>query len=343
MQIPDGYIKVSPVFLSAEEPLKIDLFIHMPRNKKVVLFLKKGTILSTEKLLELMKTPSSQILTLAEEASEAVDNLTEVIALKLEKNDQIDQETSAAMSQMVQALGTSGHENHPTLAETKLLLDESAILVEKIIQLLKTSDLKTGFEKLLSELKNDNPLHTHHRHTSALATVLLFSFGTGNTNNVLEIAFSSMAHDLGLSELPESEILLHTQGLETRALLNSDDPDYAMSNTEHIESSIRLLKASDSKISESTFQVILQHHENYDGSGPAGISGTKIHPLARILRITDDLISIIGEPSLQVPTLDQALAILKTANTRSNEPRFYDPELIAQIEKIMNPAPEAVL
>jgi HD-GYP domain-containing protein (c-di-GMP phosphodiesterase class II) len=344
MQVPDGYVKVSPVLLQAEEPLKIDLFIHMPRNKKVVLFLKKGSILTTEKLLELMRTPSSQLLTTPEDSQEAVDHLAQTIAENLEKHDDIDEKTKETMAHILQALGNAGQGTQGVaLTETKLLFDESAILVEKIIKLMSHSDEKIDFEQLLSQLKNENHLDTHHRHTSALATIFLLSFGEGNAKSVLEMAFSGMAHDLGLSELPEDEILLHTQGVETLALHSSDNSEYAMNNTQHIASSIRLLKEGVLKISETIFQIILQHHENYDGSGPAGISGSKIHPLARILRITDDLIALIGESATQVSTLDRALDILKTANIRSNEPCFYDPKLIAQIEKISRSAKETTV
>lgn len=35
--------------------------------------------------------------------------------------------------------------------------------------------------------------------------------------------------------------------------------------------------------------IIAQHHENFDGSGPLGLTKHKIHPLAKLLRVADEL------------------------------------------------------
>lgn len=35
--------------------------------------------------------------------------------------------------------------------------------------------------------------------------------------------------------------------------------------------------------------IIAHHHENFDGSGPLGLTRHKIHPLAKLLRVADEL------------------------------------------------------
>jgi HD-GYP domain-containing protein (c-di-GMP phosphodiesterase class II) len=42
------------------------------------------------------------------------------------------------------------------------------------------------------------------------------------------------------------------------------------------------------KLYPDVVTAVLNHHENYDGSGyPQGLAGEEIHPLGRVIRITD--------------------------------------------------------
>lgn len=48
------------------------------------------------------------------------------------------------------------------------------------------------------------------------------------------------------------------------------------------------------KLSEDVRQAILHHHEYNDGSGPYGLVKHSIHPMARIIRVVDELIGFIS-------------------------------------------------
>ncbi len=334
-------MKVSPVFLQAEEPLQVSLYIFMPLNKKVVPYQKKGEILPTAKLLELMKLSSSVILTPINEGSGAMDEVVQDIAQDLETSGSIHEKTSEAASRVVQSLAQIQEiaSEEVRLTETHSILDESSKMVTSIVSLLKESGSKKGFQKVLTNLKSDHSsLESHHRHTSALAVLLLLSFGEGNSSDVADLAFASSIHDLGLKSLPEAELLRHVQGDEIKSVLSpalAAKTNIQTPRTKHIDGTLKALKDSGTQISENVFKIISQHHENFDGSGPIGLSGRKIFGSARILRLTDDITCLLN-PLTGISDLESAFQGLKAANVKAGQVRYYDLELIDQLDKVMH-------
>jgi len=77
---------------------------------------------------------------------------------------------------------------------------------------------------------------------------------------------------------------------------------------------------------ESVRQIIIQHHENFDGSGfPRHIAGLKIYPLARIVRLATYLSKAIIFENYSLKTSVQQL--LKNTQKINS----FDPQLIKQI------------
>lgn len=342
MNMPEGYTKVSPVFLQAEEPLQVNIYIYMPLNKKVILFQKKGDILPTERLFELMKLPPSHILTSTTDAKTALDDAATEIAEKMVESEKIPEQISEDATQIVQSIANvESDDPQVRLEQTRSQLDGAAELVNRIVTLLKESGTRRGFQELVATMKHDgNSLETHHQHCSALSILLLLSFGETNTEIVSELAYASMCHDLGLKELPEDELLRHVQGDEIKAIIDPTPGVKANSNfhtarTKHIDATLQALRNSGKEITEGVFKIISQHHENMDGSGPIGISGRKIYGPAKILRLTDDLVSLLGG-NTGVNDLETAFRVLNQANMKNGRPQYYDDELMAQLDKVLH-------
>lgn|SRR5690606_14900531 len=78
--------------------------------------------------------------------------------------------------------------------------------------------------------------------------------------------------------------------------------------------------------------IVLYHHENFDGSGyPLGLKGDEIPLLARIVRIIDSYDAITADrPYHKGVPPPLALKIL------GDDARFYDPDLLEQFMTFMN-------
>lgn len=72
-------------------------------------------------------------------------------------------------------------------------------------------------------------------------------------------------------------------------------------------------------------EIVLAHHERWDGNGyPKGISGEQIPLAARIISIADTFdVMVTGRPYRKAKTLDEALAVIEEEAGRQ-----FDPELV---------------
>lgn len=85
------------------------------------------------------------------------------------------------------------------------------------------------------------------------------------------------------------------------------------------------------KLGSHITEIVLYHHENYDGSGyPEGLSGDSIPFLARMVRILD---------SYDALTMDRpyhkGISSAKAIKKMHQDLRFYDPYLFESFSKIM--------
>ncbi len=80
-------------------------------------------------------------------------------------------------------------------------------------------------------------------------------------------------------------------------------------------------------------EIVLYHHENYDGTGyPGRLKGRAIPLGARIIRVADSLRALISErPYQRKYTMEEAIEILKH---RSGT--FFDPEVVSAFVEAMS-------
>lgn len=78
-------------------------------------------------------------------------------------------------------------------------------------------------------------------------------------------------------------------------------------------------------------QVILHHHENYDGTGyPEGLAGEEIPILARMIRITDTYDALRSKRSYRgAATIEQALAAME------KQARWFDSVLFERFKVLV--------
>ncbi|OCL25483.1 hypothetical protein U472_14145 [Orenia metallireducens] len=127
-------------------------------------------------------------------------------------------------------------------------------------------------------------------------------------------------HDIG--RLTVSSGILHKRGE-----LNREDLDEL---DKHIEAGYNIAK--NFKILNPISELILYHHENWDGSGyPIGLKGKEIPLLSRVLRIIDAYdIMINGRPYRQAVSKEEAIRVLQEGAGIK-----YDPELVSQFIELV--------
>lgn len=120
--------------------------------------------------------------------------------------------------------------------------------------------------------------YTYHHSVSVAVYAVIVGQEMGYSGEDLELlATAGLCHDLGKSKIP-IEVLNKPSRLT--------DEEFDLIKT-HPRSGYEMLYGNP-KIPVSVRQAVLCHHENENGTGyPAGLSGDKIHPFAKIIHAVD--------------------------------------------------------
>ena len=168
--------------------------------------------------------------------------------------------------------------------------------------------------------------------------------GRGHATRVARLAVS-MADELGFSDgrlgTLEYGALLHDIGkLDMPASILSkpaplDDDEWQVMRT-HPQVGYDLLKNQPRFAGAA--EIVLAHHEAYDGSGyPFGLDRDRIPVAARILSVADAYDSMT-HPHTQRPPLSPALAVEEIGRCRGTQ---FDPEFVDLLGKVLGDAMES--
>ena len=116
-----------------------------------------------------------------------------------------------------------------------------------------------------------------------------------------ELKVAAMVHDIGKLKLSE-----YLYGRTNESLPEEEKKYMSM----HSKISYDVLKKYD--YSDNIMEVVLSHHECYDGSGyPNGLVGEDIPIGARILKVTDEFAPLISDrPYRKAFDIDTAVSIM---------------------------------
>ncbi|MBC7361666.1 MAG: HD-GYP domain-containing protein [Candidatus Aminicenantes bacterium] len=147
--------------------------------------------------------------------------------------------------------------------------------------------------------------------------------------NLVVFGYACLLHDIGKIVIPD--YILNKPVLLTEA--------ERLMIQQHTELGFKLVEPLD--LNPIIGEVILNHHENFDGTGyPARLKGKEIPLTARIVRIADVFDALTSDrPYRKAYSLEQALSIMEKQKSQ------FDPELykiflsLVRENKILPPAP----
>jgi HD-GYP domain-containing protein (c-di-GMP phosphodiesterase class II) len=169
--------------------------------------------------------------------------------------------------------------------------------------------------------RQDQTLYSHCLNTSLLGMAFAKYLGWGD-KKIQEVGRAAMLHDIGMTRVPAA--ILNKTGA-----LSEEEMDLMK---RHPKAGFLMLKTL-APMSREGLLLVLQHHENGDGSGyPEGLTLDKIHTLAKLMRIIDSfetLISSRGRPRVS-PT--EALWLMRQDWQQGG---IYDVGLLAEFIRFM--------
>ncbi len=175
---------------------------------------------------------------------------------------------------------------------------------------------------LIDLYRYDQTLYSHCLNTCLLSMAFAKYLGW-EERKIRDLGRGALLHDIGMTRVPK-DILNKKGGL------TADEWEVVK---KHPFSGFVMLKTFSLMSREALF-LVLQHHENGDGSGyPEGLKMNKIHPLARLVRIVDSFEALVSPRSWRPEVAPaQALRIMRQDWQRSG---MFDVCLLAQFIKFI--------
>jgi|WetSurMetagenome_2_1015567.scaffolds.fasta_scaffold16494_2 putative nucleotidyltransferase with HDIG domain len=143
---------------------------------------------------------------------------------------------------------------------------------------------------VLDMCRYDQGLYSHCLNTSLLSMAFARHLGWED-QKIRELGQGALLHDIGMTRIP-------AQILNKKGKLADEDWELVK---KHPKTGYLMLKTL-SLMTRGSLFLVLQHHENGDGSGyPDGLKLAKIHLFARVMRIIDSFEAQISPRSWRPP------------------------------------------
>jgi HD-GYP domain-containing protein (c-di-GMP phosphodiesterase class II) len=175
---------------------------------------------------------------------------------------------------------------------------------------------------LLGLYRHDQSLYSHCLNTSLLGMSFGKHLGLPD-QKIRDLGRGALLHDIGMTRVPAPI-------LAKKGKLSDDEWELVK---KHPYAGYIMLKTF-SLMGREALLMVLQHHENGDGSGyPDGLTMVKIHPLARVMRLLDSFEALVSPRSWRSGHLpSQALWIMRQEWQQSG---MYDVGLLAELIKFI--------
>lgn len=320
------YRSVNLVDFQGDDPLEFDTYIYLPLNSKHVRLSSAGKNLRPEQIKKLKSK--------------------DVGALRIKQEDmgKFFQFTAQQLSMMGKAEGISETEKKEKLQSSVRMIvggvfaendsakgfDNGRKILGDCHEIVKayvksSVDQAVVYDQLTSLARERGDTYSKAINISTLAG--LFSIGI-QVGVAEDIALAGLLCDLGVAELPPE---IQSKPADQRT------PDEEKHYMRHPKYSIEILQAQRVMVTENVAEMVLQHHEHYDGTGhPFGMKYDKINVGAQLLAIAEEIDErmAISEGKARLHPREAFEALLAAEAKFVNGHRF-NPDLLRRVSALI--------
>ncbi len=304
MELNESF-KIRVGSLLPDRPLPFDLFIFL--NKKMVHYLRSGDELSQDKINKLDRADVFYVpLGQRQDYKNFVYQRLNEDNLKTEVKAQILRESSITLVDEIFENPDVGS----ALTDSKEVIGEFVKFVDEAPE---------GLSHLIHLSSHDFYTYNHSLDVSIYALGLGMAVGYKG-EELQELGRGSIFHDIG-KRLVDVNIICKNGAL--------DEVEWAQMQ-QHPTFGLQILDEYD--VSEEIKACCFEHHENFLGNGyPQQLDGDEIHPMARIVALTDTYDALTTKRSYNKPMLPREAIEFMTEKLAQR----YDPDLLKAMNEVM--------
>lgn len=288
-------------------PIPFDIYINL--NNKLVHYLRAGDSLSIEKILNFEAKASDLFYVPLDNRQDYKD----YIHNRISSSDLSTVEKAVVLRESSIALVEELFES-PDIAQA---LQESRAIINNFVELI--DEEPEAMSHLISLSSHDFYTYNHSLDVS------IYSLGLGKVsgfshNELKELGEGALFHDIGKRNV-NVEIITKSGPL--------NDVEWAQMQ-KHPQFGLQILNEYD--VSEAVKACCFEHHESFLGNGyPQQLEGDEIHPMARIVAITDTYDALTTKRTYNQPMSPKDAVSFMTTKLQSK----YDPDLLNALSSVM--------
>lgn len=289
----DQYLPIQSLDIEAESKINFNLYVNLPLNNKYILYRKAGGSLESYRLEKFTEGNINSFYIHRNDYSAYVQYVANRIKnlLGVEENFENQKIMHAAAKAI---LSSTLDQRDPAIAAALMnnLNDITGTIIETSLDKVEVG--RNGaptklFQKLFELSEKGTDFQKHPINVTSLAVLISFGIGYGREKLLADVAMAALLHDVGLTQLPPKVAAHSHRPLE----LNIYERKLLY---DHPKLSVDLLIQKEIPISALARTLILQHHEEFNGSGyPKGLRGYVINELAQIIHVADEVDQLFTE------------------------------------------------
>ncbi|MCP4264568.1 MAG: HD domain-containing protein [Candidatus Brocadiaceae bacterium] len=312
------YIAITKRAIIENTVTEFDLFLksHVNGHVKYILFSRGNEQFTPERKEELLSKNVQEFYISTEDTDKYLRYQEKNLKYIVEDSNKSSHEISGALYQIAGNL-TKDILNDPASGQN---IQRTSEWVNNTISHITQNE--NTFTSLLEVTSHDYQTYTHSINVSIIG--LLFGrYLSLKQHELNSLGKGLLLHDIGKVTLPAE--LIHKHDNLTKEEFNKIK--------KHPKAGLDLLEHN-TNIDSLSLKVVIQHHENYDGSGyPYGLEGGDIHLLGHISRIIDAYdVMTSNRPSAEAMGPFATLAALK-----GEMPNCFNDELLKEFICFLGP------
>lgn len=277
---PDSQVPLSALSsidcndLSSDLEINFDVFVHLPFNKKTILYRKKGATLETDKIKKI-ESQDQRLYFKKTEKKKFLEYARTAQTLSNKENPIAETERALKSKKLIfEIMAEFFNQEGTDFKGGRLIYDRCREIVQEY-DLLRPHTPAEAFDKILRFTGQERTFYNEAINMAVFAS--MFGHILNMTPEQIEsLALAGLLHNIGLSYVDNFELQTDTSTLSQEQLATY----YT-----YPEKSVLMIKSKKVPLPPLVADTIIEHRENMDGSGfPNHISAT-IKQLPRILRI----------------------------------------------------------
>lgn len=318
--VDDNFTSIRIDEFYSSQAVLFDIYIKLSANKYLKI-LHTGDTFSKERLDKYKNEKKVEFLYFHSNDRRKFIQYNNFLTKKIVTSDKI---SAATKVNMIRNVSEKFVEEAYTVGIKPLVIEQGKEVCETVYQLIESqSDL---YSILKSYQSFDPTAYSHAFLVTLYATAIIKQFEWQSKATIETTAMACMFHDIGKTLLPREFI-----GMSTKEMT----PEQLEQYKRHPELGFSIVE-NNRALNHSVKQIILQHHEAFDGTGfPFGKKGSKILTLANIVCLADDFVHIMIDDKLQPTEALRKILVNKEGVKRYNSilienfiKVFVDPEKV---------------